>query len=240
MLGALDSFEAASFMAYNLLAEPERYADVSMPPHIVVIPDYVTTVPGKSFRLPFKVFGVNEGAFPSNFLVRGLPEASRATVDEEGSGFYFLNLEIGDADVDNYELELGTYVNGTWVEAPIGLVVDHPLSHYLSQEEPDTPLPPIAGATVEVTCSPNPIVGETAAFEVTGDHASLIERMKVDIYDMAGRLVATVEAGGSSCTWDVRGSGGRILSNGAYMYVVAVLVNDAWVATDTNTLAILR
>ena len=85
---------------------------------------------------------------------------------------------------------------------------------------------------------PNPIRDvHTTVFRVLG---AQVERIRVSIYDLTGRLVWRGEAEGNELTWHTDDLTGRFLANGVYLYVVEARVQGAWVRTEARKLVILR
>jgi hypothetical protein len=83
-------------------------------------------------------------------------------------------------------------------------------------DEPEAPAAVIPG--VRLWNEPNPFRGKTRVLFTLPDARS---SAKVDVYDVRGRLVRTLESGPSSAgiasiVWDGRGSGGERLSAGVY------------------------
>ena len=85
---------------------------------------------------------------------------------------------------------------------------------------------------------PNPITDvHTTVFTVLGVEA---EGIKVEVYDLAGRLVWKGEAEGNELPWDTRDLTGLPLANGVYLYLVYVKVEGEWIVSDVQKLVILR
>ena len=85
---------------------------------------------------------------------------------------------------------------------------------------------------------PNPITDvHTTTFTVRGVEA---EAIRVEIYDLAGRLVWEGEAPGNELAWHTQDLSGRYLANGVYLYVVYVKVGDTWIRSGIQKLAIYR
>jgi len=85
---------------------------------------------------------------------------------------------------------------------------------------------------------PNPITDvHTTVFGVRGVEADLI---RVEIYDLAGRLVWEGKAPGNELAWHTQDLSGRYLANGVYLYVVYVKVGDTWIRSGIQKLAICR
>lgn len=91
---------------------------------------------------------------------------------------------------------------------------------------------------VEFFNYPNPITDvHTTVFGVRGVEADLI---RVEIYDLAGRLVWEGEALGNELAWHTEDLAGHYLANGVYLYVIYVKVGDSWIHSGIQKLAIYR
>ena len=85
---------------------------------------------------------------------------------------------------------------------------------------------------------PNPVRDvHTTTFVVRGVEA---ERIRVEIYDLTGKLVWRGEALGNELTWHTDDLTGLPLANGVYLYKVYVKVGEAWIVSDVRKLVILR
>jgi hypothetical protein len=85
---------------------------------------------------------------------------------------------------------------------------------------------------------PNPVTDvHTTTFVVRGVEA---ERIKVEIYDLAGRLVWVGEASGNELEWHTDDLTGVYLANGVYLYKVYVKVGGEWIISQVQKLVILR
>ena len=101
-------------------------------------------------------------------------------------------------------------------------------------------LVPVAPARGEVAflCIPNPVRDvHTATFMVRGVEA---ERIRVEVYDLAGKLVWQGEALGAELTWHTEDLTGLPLANGVYLYKVYVKVGEGWLASPVQKVVILR
>ena len=85
---------------------------------------------------------------------------------------------------------------------------------------------------------PNPVRDvHTTTFMVRGVEAELI---RVEVYDLSGRLVWQGEAPGSRLVWHTEDLVGNYLANGVYLYVIRVKVGDGWIHSGIQKLAIYR
>jgi len=77
-------------------------------------------------------------------------------------------------------------------------------------------------------------------FQVRGALVPLVESIKVEIFDTAGRLVYEKQEAGTSLDWHTDDSYGEYLANGVYLYKLYALVEGKWVVSKVKKLAILR
>ncbi len=143
------------------------------------------------------------------------------------------------ANVSGLSLKL-LYASGTPVSAsfaPMG-----PKALVVPADLPPMPPSPSVGADdLEFGNYPNPIVDvHTTTFAVKGAGAAFVDAVKVEIYDLAGRLVYEAEEAGTSLDWHTDSDYGEYLANGVYLYKLYALVNGEWVVSETKKLAILR
>lgn len=66
------------------------------------------------------------------------------------------------------------------------------------------------------------------------------ESLRVEVYDLSGRLVWTGTAQGNNLPWHTQGFDGRPLANGVYLYRAFVKLPEGWVFAGAEKLAILR
>ena len=90
--------------------------------------------------------------------------------------------------------------------------------------------------------SPNPVTDvNTTVFEVMGEGAESVSAIRVEIYDLSGRLVySTGEIAGRKVEWHTEDINGELLANGVYLYRMYAKVAGRWVASEIRKLAILR
>ena len=107
------------------------------------------------------------------------------------------------------------------------------------------PMPPAfkpSAATLTFGNSPNPVVDvHTTIFEVKGAAAYLVDAIKVQVFDLSGRLV--YESGkipGTSLDWHTDNDYGELLANGVYLWKMYALIDGEWVESETKKLAILH
>ena len=85
---------------------------------------------------------------------------------------------------------------------------------------------------------PNPVRDvHTTTFVVRGVEA---EKIRVEVYDLAGRLVWQGEGLGNELTWGTQDLTGLPLANGVYLWRVWVKVGEEWVVSAIQKLVILR
>lgn len=91
---------------------------------------------------------------------------------------------------------------------------------------------------IRVLNTPNPIRDvHTTWFTVLGVDA---EALRVEVYDLTGRLVWRAETEGNELPWHTEDLTGLPLANGVYLYVAYVKVGGTWVKTEVQKLVILR
>jgi hypothetical protein len=96
----------------------------------------------------------------------------------------------------------------------------------------------IVPETITVYNYPNPVKDvHTTTFVVEGVDAELI---RVEVYDLTGKLVWKGEGSGNELTWHTEDLTGLPLANGVYLYQVFVKVGETWIASDVRKLVILR
>jgi hypothetical protein len=100
----------------------------------------------------------------------------------------------------------------------------------------------LRGIKLECGNIPNPITDvNTTTFAVKGVLAMLVEAIKVQIFDLSGRLVyESGEVAGTSLDWRTDNDYGEYLANGVYLYRMYALINDEWIVSETKKLVILR
>jgi len=99
-------------------------------------------------------------------------------------------------------------------------------------------LPSFSSKTITMRAVPNPVRDvHTTVFTVLGVEA---EEIRVEVYDLAGRLVWKGEGQGNELPWDTSDLTGLPLANGVYLYLVYVKVSEEWIVSDIQKLVILR
>jgi hypothetical protein len=99
-------------------------------------------------------------------------------------------------------------------------------------------IPRDAADLISVFNVPNPVRDvHTTQFVVRGVEA---ETIRVEVYDISGRLVWEGEGLGNELPWHTEGLDGLPLANGVYIYRVYVEVNRDWIASGVQKLVILR
>jgi hypothetical protein len=99
---------------------------------------------------------------------------------------------------------------------------------------------PMAQARGEIAflCLPNPVRDvHTATFAVRGVEA---ERIRVEVYELTGKLVWQGEALGHELTWHTEDLTGLPLANGLYLYRIYVKVGEGWLFSGVQKVVILR
>ncbi|MEN3009597.1 MAG: T9SS type A sorting domain-containing protein, partial [Candidatus Bipolaricaulaceae bacterium] len=97
---------------------------------------------------------------------------------------------------------------------------------------------PKATDLITVVNTPNPVRDvHTTTFTVLGVEA---ETLRVEVYDLTGRLVWKAEAEGNELVWHTEDPTGLPLANGVYIYIAYVKVDGEWIKMEPQKLVILR
>lgn len=126
----------------------------------------------------------------------------------------------------------------------VGWLVDNIL---VTAADSGVPLPCLAmgpasldrdGTGISFFNYPNPVRDvHTTTFAVRGVEA---EAIRVEVYDLSGRLVYTAEVAGSELVWHTQDQLGRYLANGVYLYRVHAKVAGTWISSELQKVAIFR
>ncbi|HDI11873.1 MAG TPA: T9SS type A sorting domain-containing protein [Candidatus Acetothermia bacterium] len=93
-------------------------------------------------------------------------------------------------------------------------------------------------APLTVLAVPNPVRDvHTTVFTVRGLE---VEAIRVEVYDLTGRLVWRAEAPGSELVWHTEGLDNLPLANGIYLYRTYVRVGGGWISLPVQKIVILR
>jgi len=110
----------------------------------------------------------------------------------------------------------------------------------VGEELPPAP-PSISAAEFKFVNVPNPVKDvHTTTFKVLGPLSSMVTEIKVQVFDLTGRLVWEGTAAGAELTWHTDDLTGAYLANGVYLYKVYVKVGDAWISSGVLKLVIQR
>jgi len=128
---------------------------------------------------------------------------------------------------------------GTGEPVPAAQVASLPSRKRMEPPPPPSLLP--LSAQLRVVPIPNPVRDvHTATFRVPGICPACVEGLKVEIFDLAGRVVWRGEVKGPFLEWHTRGLDGLPLANGVYLYKAYVKVDGEWIPTGVGKVAILR
>ena len=106
---------------------------------------------------------------------------------------------------------------------------------------PPPPTPPSLAGQIRVVPVPNPVRDvNTTTFRVLGICPCNVQALRVEIYDTSGNLVWQGEAQATELTWHTENLEGLPLANGVYLYRAYVKVNDEWISTGVQKVAIYR
>ena len=142
------------------------------------------------------------------------------------------------ANVDNLTLQF-IYGSG----APALPTPPTTLTTIAPTDLPPLPSPPQASTHQLIfTAHPNPVTnGSTITFEVKGDGTTSVNAVKVEIYDLSGRLVySSGEVPGISITWHIDNGPRGYLANGVYLYKMYAKTEDQWITSSINKITLVR
>jgi hypothetical protein len=95
--------------------------------------------------------------------------------------------------------------------------------------------------TLRVVAAPNPVTDvDTTIFRVLGICLCRVDGLRVEVYDLSGRLVWQEETETSSITWHTQDTVDQYLANGVYLYKAQVKVDGEWVSIPLAKLVVLR
>jgi len=94
---------------------------------------------------------------------------------------------------------------------------------------------------LDVVAYPNPIRDiHTATFQVMGASADRVQEIRVQVFDVSGRLVWEDIASGSRLDWHTDNLSGDYLANGIYLYRVQARIEGDWIRQGIGKIAVLR
>jgi len=106
---------------------------------------------------------------------------------------------------------------------------------------PPPPTLPRLAEQIRVVPVPNPVRDvHTTTFRVLGICPCSVQALKVEIYDLAGKLVWQGEVEGPMLAWHTENLEGLPLANGVYLYKAYVKINGEWIPAGVQKVAIFR
>ena len=124
---------------------------------------------------------------------------------------------------------------------PAGALSPQDIERLRIESPPPPPNLPGLAEELRVLPIPNPVRDvNTATFRVLGICPCRVQGIRVEIYDLAGRLVWRGEDEGSMLTWHIKGLDGMPLANGVYLYKAYVKVENEWVPVGVQKVAVYR
>ncbi|MCK4391404.1 T9SS type A sorting domain-containing protein, partial [Candidatus Bipolaricaulota bacterium] len=156
-----------------------------------------------------------------------------------------------DIRIDDVDLDSDEFPNPVTISVQIGddvgsesITMSEKKHHWdYKAEKPKKPkavgIEPFAiTGPLKVVACPNPIRDvDTATFQVMGTLATQVEEIRVQIYDLSGRLVWEDAALGSELDWHTDNQSGQFLANGVYLYQVQVKIDGIWINQDIGKIA---
>ena len=124
----------------------------------------------------------------------------------------------------------------------VGVAEHAPKATPFAVDLPPLPKVPSQGLdTMSVLSNPNPVTTEHATtFWVKGICACLVQGLRVEVFDLSGRLVWYDETEGAFLMWNMQDVLGHTLANGVYLYRTQVKIGGEWAVTPVEKLVILR
>ena len=100
------------------------------------------------------------------------------------------------------------------------------------------PLPPSLGNALQFMCIPNPAREAAVVFKAV--HPQSVEEIRVQVFDLTGRLVWEAAAFSGEITWPLLDQTGRPVANGVYLYVLQAKVLGEWIQSGLQKLGVVR
>jgi len=86
---------------------------------------------------------------------------------------------------------------------------------------------------------PNPVRNATT-FMIEHDRPQVILETKVDIFDISGRIIFTINQSNSdNLTWDLKDSTGKKVQPGVYLYRISVKTTNSELTSKANKIIVL-
>jgi len=162
-----------------------------------------------------------------------------------------INWKNGEFDIRMDKADLTGVTNPVTISIQIGddvgsksILMREKKHHWDYKAEKTGPAaiePLVTTDEAKVVAYPNPIRDvDTATFQVKGTLATQVEEIRVQIYDLSGRLVWEDAALGSELDWHTDCLSGDYLANGIYLYRVQLRIDGSWISQDLGKIAVLR
>jgi len=182
-----------------------------------------------------------EEDLPEGWLLVPIDNAG-ATFKASTLEWLWLTVDAGETLTVRYELIPPGGESATEPGAVIGTIraADPAFEKAVGSGKVPTGMP-VSDKPLGVVAYPNPVRDvHTVTFEVRGAHAAEVERMRVEIYDLAGHLVYRSEDQTTSLPWHTENLTGEYLANGVYVYQASLFIDGEWRAEDVGKLTVLR
>lgn len=167
-------------------------------------------------------------------------ENAGATFKKDSAQWLWLTVEPGDTLTIRYQLipPAACAVEGLDLLTGTIRAADPSFEIDVVRGESTSGLPE---PSLVVVAYPNPVRDvHTVTFEARGSQASEVERIRVEIYDVAGHLVYEGEEPGASIDWHAENLAGEYLASGVYVYRVSVRIGGDWRIEELKKLALLK
>jgi len=182
-----------------------------------------------------------EEDLPEGWLLVPIDNAG-ATFKASTLEWLWLTVDAGETLTVRYELIPPGGESATEPGAVIGTIraADPAFEKAVGSGKVPTGMP-VSDKPLGVVAYPNPVRDvHTVTFEVRGAHAAEVERMRVEIYDLAGHLVYRSEDQTTSLPWHTENLTGEYLANGVYVYQASLFIDGEWRAEDVGKVMVLK
>ena len=175
-----------------------------------------------------------------NTVGSGIGHDLRLVIDDDPVTSYTLN--------DYFEAETDSYQQGVVrMKLPLMAAGKHTLTFHcwdlLNNSTTSTldfeVVPGLTPEIFQVYNYPNPVRNATT-FMIEHDRPQVILETKVDIFDISGRIIFTINQSNSdNLTWDLKDSTGKKVQPGVYLYRISVKTTNSELTSKANKIIVL-